>query len=268
MPPRAASESHSGVRHEKGLRQHAGFPRRLGLVYVRRRSLAGSTLWMIRNRQTSTFATIGAPPHNRRRVDGTTSPRSSRWTMSTSLPRAHVAGQTFADRRPQGRPRDIAHVLNALGRGARNYVDLQCKKPHHCTHRRTPKDGVQQLYFTTSSNINERPRRARPGSTSLADFGADWRSFGTCCPTLRVSRRRSHARLASGWPARPLPGGTRTHRTAARGFSSCSRPSLSCFPDASAMCRAYCAYGLMDQRCIEQRNLSGDASVGSLRNSS
>jgi len=56
---------------------------------------------------------------------------------------------------------------------------------------------------------------------AMADFGADSRSFGTCCPTLRVSRCRSHARLASGWPARPLPGGCRTLWTAARGFSSC-----------------------------------------------
>src|SRR5262249_28736186 len=56
---------------------------------------------------------------------------------------------------------------------------------------------------------------------TLADFGADWRSFGTCCPTLRVSHCCSHARLASGWPARPLPGGSRTLWTAARGFSSC-----------------------------------------------
>jgi hypothetical protein len=32
-------------------------------------------------------------------------------------------------------------------------------------------------------------------------FGAHSRSFGTCCPTLRVSRYHSRARLASGWLA-------------------------------------------------------------------
>jgi hypothetical protein len=58
-------------------------------------------------------------------------------------------------------------------------------------------------------------------ASALADFGADWRSFGTCCPTLRASHCCSRARLASGWPARPLPGGSRTLWIAARGFSSC-----------------------------------------------
>jgi len=47
------------------------------------------------------------------------------------------------------------------------------------------------------------------------------RSFGTCCHTLHVCRCRTRARLASGWPARPLPGGSRTHWIATRGFSSC-----------------------------------------------
>jgi hypothetical protein len=46
------------------------------------------------------------------------------------------------------------------------------------------------------------------------------RSFGTCCHTLHAWRCRTRARLASGWPAGPLPGGSRTHWTATRGFSS------------------------------------------------
>ena len=39
----AARSAFDGVSHEKRPRQHAGFPRRLGPVYVRRRSFAGST---------------------------------------------------------------------------------------------------------------------------------------------------------------------------------------------------------------------------------
>src|SRR5207248_11307791 len=35
------------------------------------------------------------------------------------------------------------------------------------------------------------------------------------------ARCRSRAKLASGWLAQPLPGGSRTHWIAARGFSSC-----------------------------------------------
>jgi hypothetical protein len=46
------------------------------------------------------------------------------------------------------------------------------------------------------------------------------RSFSTCCPTLHAWRYRTRARLASGWPARPLPGGSRTHWIATRGFRS------------------------------------------------
>jgi hypothetical protein len=51
------------------------------------------------------------------------------------------------------------------------------------------------------------------------------RSFGTRCHTLHACRCRIRARLASGWPARPLPGGSRTHWIATRGFSSCSNSS-------------------------------------------
>jgi hypothetical protein len=35
----------------------------------------------------------------------------------------------------------------------------------------------------------------------MAHFGAHSRSFSTCSPTLRASRYRSRARLASGWLA-------------------------------------------------------------------
>ena len=86
---------------------------------------------------------------------------------------------------------------------------------------------VEPTYPRHRGHVDAAPALRTAKASALADFGADWRSFSTCCPTLRVSRCRSHARLASGWPARPLPGGSRTRWTAARGFSSCPRPSPS-----------------------------------------
>jgi hypothetical protein len=47
------------------------------------------------------------------------------------------------------------------------------------------------------------------------------RSFSTRCHTLHACRCRIRARLAFGWPARPLPRGSRTLWIATRGFSSC-----------------------------------------------
>ena len=51
------------------------------------------------------------------------------------------------------------------------------------------------------------------------------RSFDTCYRTLHAWRCRTRARLASGWRAAPLPGGSRTLWTVAKGFSSFSRSS-------------------------------------------
>jgi len=75
-----------------------------------------------------------------------------------------------------------------------------------------------------------RPRRCCPRSLDNEGFGDDCisgltRSFGTCCHTLHAWRCRTRARLASGWRAAPLPGGSRTLWTATKGFSSFSRPS-------------------------------------------
>jgi hypothetical protein len=96
---------------------------------------------------------------------------------------------------------------------------------------------VEPTYPRHRGHVDAAPALRTAKASALADFGADWRSFSTCCPTLRVSRCRSHARLASGWPARPLPGGSRTRWTAARGFSSCSRPS----PSPALLTLAQCA---------------------------
>jgi hypothetical protein len=66
-----------------------------------------------------------------------------------------------------------------------------------------------------------RPRRLRHWLISGLT-----RSFGTCCHTLHASHCCTRARLASGWPARPLPRGSRTHWTATRGFRSSHPPLL------------------------------------------
>jgi len=84
-----------------------------------------------------------------------------------------------------------------------------------------------------------RPRRCCPRSLDNEGFGDDCisgltRSFGTCCHTLHAWRCRTRARLASGWRAAPLPGGSRTLWTATKGFSSLSRPSsFPVSPDAT-----------------------------------
>jgi len=56
-------------------------------------------------------------------------------------------------------------------------------------------------------------------------------------------RCRSRAKLASGWLAQPLPGGSRTHWIATRGFSSCCRssspPALLTLPDCASLHPGY-----------------------------
>ena len=68
-------------------------------------------------------------------------------------------------------------------------------------------------------------------ASSIDRFRGLPRRFVTCCLrfTTRVAAR--HARLASGWPARPLPGGGRTRRVATRGFGSW-HPYMDAFPVA------------------------------------
>ena len=50
------------------------------------------------------------------------------------------------------------------------------------------------------------------------------RRFITCCLRFTTGVAARHARLASGWRAAPLPGGSRTRWTATRGFRSCHPP--------------------------------------------
>ena len=50
------------------------------------------------------------------------------------------------------------------------------------------------------------------------------RGFGTCCLRFKSDVAAAPARLASGWPARPLPGGSRTLWTAMKGSAHMSSP--------------------------------------------
>ena len=62
----------------------------------------------------------------------------------------------------------------------------------------------------------------------MTDFEAA-RRFITRCLRFTTGVTARHARLASGWRAAPLPGGSRTRWIATRGFSSC-HPPLQGFP--------------------------------------
>src|ERR1700719_397258 len=118
---------------------------------------------------------------------------------------------------------------NGISQVFRRSIPCLCSVPR-------PRSNRRALAMAVTSMLP--PLYAQRRLRALADFGADWRSFGTCCPTLRVSHCCSHARLASGWPARPLPGGSRTLWIAACGFSSYRRssppPALLTLPDCAA----------------------------------
>ena len=68
------------------------------------------------------------------------------------------------------------------------------------------------------------PTRLTMKASSIDRFRGLPRRFVTCCLrfTTRVAAR--HARLASGWPASPLPDGSRTRWVATRGFRSWHPP--------------------------------------------
>ena len=85
----------------------------------------------------------------------------------------------------------------------------------------TPDD---PLRLAASGASGAAPTRLTMKASSIERFRGLPRRFVTCCLrfTTRVAAR--HARLASGWPASPLPGGGRTCRVATRGFRSWHPP--------------------------------------------
>ena len=98
---------------------------------------------------------------------------------------------------------------------------------HPVTLRRstTPDD---PLRLAISGASGAAPTRLTMKASSFTDFEAA-RRFVTCCLRFTTGVTARHARLASGWRAAPLPGGSRTRWIATRGFSSC-HPPLQGFP--------------------------------------
>jgi hypothetical protein len=106
---------------------------------------------------------------------------------------------------------------NGISQVFRQSIPCLCSVPGPRSNRRV-------LALTATPVLPPLPRQRRLRHWLISGLT---RSFGTCCHTLHAWRCRTRARLASGWPARPLPGGSRTHWIATRGFSSCSRSSSS-----------------------------------------
>ena len=99
---------------------------------------------------------------------------------------------------------------------------------HPVTLRRstTPDD---PLRLACSGASGAAPTRLTMKASSLHRFRGFLRRFITCCLRFTTGVAARHARLASGWRAAPLPGGSRTRWTATRGFSSW-RPPPQGFP--------------------------------------
>ena len=89
---------------------------------------------------------------------------------------------------------------------------------HPVTLRRstTPDD---PLRLAISGASGAAPTRLTMKASSFTDFEAA-RRFVTCCLRFTTGVTARHARLASGWRAAPLPGGSRTRWIATRGFRS------------------------------------------------
>ena len=98
---------------------------------------------------------------------------------------------------------------------------------HPVTLRRstTPDD---PLRLAISGASGAAPTRLTMKASSFTDFEAA-RRFVTCCLRFTTGVTARHARLASGWRAAPLPGGSRTRWIATRGFRS-SHPPPQGFP--------------------------------------
>ena len=90
---------------------------------------------------------------------------------------------------------------------------------HPVTLRRstTPDDPSR---LASSGASSAAPGQLTPKASSFYGFRGFLRRFITCCLRFTTGVAARHARLASGWQAAPLPGGSRTRWIATRGFSS------------------------------------------------
>ena len=85
----------------------------------------------------------------------------------------------------------------------------------------TPDD---PLRLASNGASGAAPTRLTMKASSLHRFRGFLRRFITCCLRFTTGVTARHARLASGWRAAPLPGGSRTRWIATRGFSSWHPP--------------------------------------------
>ena len=106
----------------------------------------------------------------------------------------------------------------------RQEQDLQVPwRPIPVTLRRsTTPDGPLRLASSGASGTA--PTRLTMRASSIDRFRGLPRRFITCCLRFTTHVAARHARLASGWPASPLPGGSRTRWVATRGFRSWHPP--------------------------------------------
>lgn len=85
----------------------------------------------------------------------------------------------------------------------------------------TPDD---PLRLADSGASGAAPTRLTMKASSIDRFRGLPHRFITCCLRFTTHVAARHARLASGWPASPLPGGSRTRWVATRGFRSWRPP--------------------------------------------
>ena len=94
---------------------------------------------------------------------------------------------------------------------------------HPVTLRRsTTPDGPLRLASSGASDAAPTPLTMK--ASSFHRFRGLPRRFITCCLRFTTGVAARHARLASGWRAAPLPGGSRTRWIATRGFNSWHPP--------------------------------------------
>src|SRR5262245_39202506 len=112
-----------------------------------------------------------------------------------------------------------------LARGReRDLPGFQAIHPVPLPRSSTPAEPTTPRRSTVSPMLP--PRFPRRRLQRLVNFGAQSRGLGTRCLRFTNDVATTHARLASGWLASPLPGGRRTLWIAAKGFSSSHPPLL------------------------------------------
>jgi hypothetical protein len=136
-----------------------------------------------------------------------------------------------------------AALLRLLSRGRKwDLSGLQAIHPVSLLRSRTP---VESTCPRHAGHVDAAPATRTAKASAILHFGAN-PQLQHLLPYASRGRCRTRARLASGWQAAPLPGGSRTLWITTKGFSSFSRSSsFPDYPDAtgSAVHRATQARG-------------------------